>query len=85
LGQAPGVEQGLAAFGGVFNDVDDVADIHHIGGHLGLVGAKVGVPAAAGEAQALQVVNVGTVAATVVEVGGARAEKTRFDRQAQGF
>ena len=73
------------SFGGVFDDVDDVADIHHIRGQLGLVGAKVGVPAAAGEAQALQAVDVGTVAAAIVEVGGARAEKTGFDRQAHGF
>ena len=85
MGEAPGLEQGLAAFGGVFDDVDGVADIHHIGGHLELVGAKVGVPAAASEPQALQVVDVGTVAAAIVEVGGARAEKTGFDRQAHGF
>ncbi len=85
MGQGLGIQQGLAAFGGIFNDVDNVADIHHISGHLGLVGTEVGIPAAAGEPQAVQVVNVGAIATAIVEVGGVRGEKTSFHGETHEF
>jgi hypothetical protein len=39
LGQVPGVDQGFPPLGGVFDDIDDIAQVHHIrlgvGGHRG--------------------------------------------------
>ncbi len=71
--------------GGIFDNVDDVADIHHIGGQLGCVGTEVGILAAAGEPQAVQVVNVGSTVAAIIEVGGARGEKIGLYGETHGF
>ncbi len=43
------------------------------------------IPTGAGEAQAVDVLDVGPVAAAVVEVGGVGGEEARFNSQADGF
>ena len=85
MGQTPGVDQRFPALGGVFDDVDHIAQIDHIGWGVGNIGLKVRIPAGTGETQAVDVFDVGPVAAAVVEVGGVGGEETGFDSEADGF
>ncbi len=48
LSQTPGVDQRFASFGGIFDDVDDVAQVHHVGWGVRNIGPKVGIPPSAG-------------------------------------
>ena len=49
LGQTPGVDQGFSSLGGVFDDVDHVAQIDHVGWGVGNIGSKVRIPTGASE------------------------------------
>jgi hypothetical protein len=79
-GCVPGIEQGLDAFGRVFDDVEDEAEVHHIGGLFRLVRGVDRVPAVGGVAELRDRLDIAAVAAAVVEEGFAAAELAEFEQ-----
>ena len=78
----PGVEHGFHAFRRIFDDVEDEAEIDHVGGLFRRVRRMDRVPAVGGVAEFFDRDHIATVAAAVVEEGFAAAELAEFE---QGF
>jgi hypothetical protein len=78
----PGIEHGFDAFGRVFDDVEDEAEVDHIGGLFGFIRCVDRIPAAGRVAEFFDRENIAAVTAAVVEEGFATAELAEFQ---QGF
>ena len=70
MGEFPRFEQGFPAFGWVFNDIDDVAQVNDIGRDEGIVGLIVRVPTGTRVTLVNRAINIATVTSAVVEKGG---------------
>ncbi len=67
LSEFPGFEQSLAAFGGIFDNVDHVTEINNIGWNVGIVRLVVRVPASASVALLRKAIEVTTMTSAVIK------------------
>jgi hypothetical protein len=81
-GVLPGVDQGFHAFGGVFDDVENEAEVDHVGGLFLNLRRVDWVPAPGVVAEFANCFDIAAVAAAVVEERFAAAELAEFE---QGF
>lgn len=85
VGEAPGVYEGGASFIGIFDDVDDVAEVDDVGGMRFGVWAIMRIPAGTGEALFVHALDVAAVTAAVIEEGAGGGEESGFECRSDGF
>ncbi len=84
-GMLPGIEQCLNAFGGIFDDIEDEAEIHHIGVYFWCVRCVNRIPAGGSVTEFGDCFHITAVAAAIVEERFTTAQLTEFQKGFYGL